>query len=65
MSSLPVRLGVLGAQHGHTAGKLRWLRDLAEFDLAGVYEPSAAPVRQTRPSPTRQAFPTWTTSTDC
>ena len=42
MSKQSVRLGVLGAQHGHAAGKLRWLRDLAEIDLAGVYEPCSA-----------------------
>ncbi len=41
MSKPPVRLGMLGAQHGHAAGKLRWLRDLEEIDLAGVYEPCA------------------------
>ncbi len=42
MSKQSVRLGVLGAQHGHAAGKLRWLRDLSEIDLAGVYEPCSA-----------------------
>ena len=40
MSSDAVRLGVLGAQHGHVPGKLRWLRDLDAIDLAGVYEPN-------------------------
>ncbi len=42
MSKQSVRIGVLGAQHGHAAGKLRWLRDLSEVDLAGVYEPCSA-----------------------
>ena len=41
MSKQPVRLGMLGAQHGHAPGKLRWLRDLQDIDLAGVYEPCA------------------------
>ena len=40
MSDDTVRLGVLGAQHGHVGGKLRWLRDLHAVDLAGVYEPN-------------------------
>ncbi len=41
MSTPPVRLGMLGARHSHAPGKLRWLRDLASIDLAGVYEPCA------------------------
>ncbi len=35
-----LRLAMLGAKHGHARGKTRWLRDIPEIDLVGIYEPS-------------------------
>ena len=37
----PVRIAMLGAKHGHGAGKARWLRDLPHVDFVGAYEPDA------------------------
>jgi predicted dehydrogenase len=31
---------MLGAKHGHARAKTRWLRDLPDIDLVGIYEPS-------------------------
>ena len=35
-----LRLAMLGAKHGHARGKTRWLRDIPDIDLVGIYEPS-------------------------
>ena len=35
-----LRLAMLGAKHSHARGKTRWLRDIPDIDLVGIYEPS-------------------------
>ncbi len=41
-----IRVAVLGIGHAHAMGKVRALRSMDEFDLAGVCEPDAGRSRE-------------------
>ena len=56
--SAPIRLGMLGVQHSHAPGKIRWLLDLPDIDFVGAYEPNTA-VRAERENEPRSHGVRW------